>query len=261
VAPTDDNLLRALKNSFQQLRTVPRLSSSAGGGAAVEAARCRRFLEQRAPAVVSDFPSAIVLMRSAGVSDGSLMFGFGCAAHAGNLVAQDAAKIQPFALALRSSLCASMLFMSCRRPRTLHAATVSSLARPGSRPVRGLQGFSRTRWVGEADTIAAVEETFPTLPHTLFLSDTLSTTPFYVPSSVEGKLEAPSRTAFGQSTFFVIALAAVVSLLEADAAPLPSFAGLFLDLTVVIEDLLFLTSPRIACGAAAKFDRALRRLL
>jgi len=116
--------------------------------------------------------------------------------------------------------------MRCGRPRTLHAATVSSLAVPGSQPVRGLQDYSRARWVEEANTIAAVEENLPALRHTLF-ANTLSTTPLYVPSSVKEALEALSRAVIGQPTPLLKALAVVVSLLEADAASLSSFAGLF----------------------------------
>ena len=135
VSPTGANLLRALKDSFQHpIMAVARLGASAGGGAAAPAPRWRRLLEERAPAVVSDSPSAMVRMRRVGVSDGTFVFGYGCAAQAGNLVAQDAAKIQPLALALRSSLCASISFMRCGRPRTLHAATVSSLSGRGADP-------------------------------------------------------------------------------------------------------------------------------
>jgi len=133
VTPTGDNLLRALQDSFQQpIEAVARLGASAGGGAADLAPRWRRLLEERAPAVVCDSPRAMVRMRRAGVSDGTFVFSYGCAAHAGNLVAPDAAKIHPFALALRSSLCASSFFKRCGRARTPHAATVSSLAVPGS---------------------------------------------------------------------------------------------------------------------------------
>jgi len=205
---------------------MTRPGASAAGGAAGPAPQWRRLLEQRAPAVVSDSRRTMVRMRRAGVSDGTFVFGYGCAAHARDLVAQDATKIQPFSSALRSSLCASIFFMRCGRPRTLRAATVSSLAVPGSRPVRGLQDYSRARWVGEANTIAAVEENLPALRHTLF-ANTLSTTPLYVPSSVKEALEAPSRAVIGQPTPLLKALAVVVSLLDADAASLSSFAGLF----------------------------------
>lgn len=228
VSPTGDNLLTAIKDSFKEpIMAVARLGASAGGGvAAAPTPRWRRFLDDRAPVVVSDSPSAMVRMRSAGVGDGTFAFGYGCAAHAGNLVAQDAAKFQPFALALRSSLSATVFFLRCGRPRTLHAATVSNLVEPGRRRIRGLQAYSRTRWVGEAGTIAAVEENIPALRHTLF-SNTLSENPFDVPTSVTEALKQPSRAAIGQSTPFLTTLAAVVAVLEADAAPLSSYAGLF----------------------------------
>ncbi|KAK1860614.1 hypothetical protein I4F81_003202 [Pyropia yezoensis] len=57
--------------------------------------------------------SPMVRMRSAGVNNGTFVFGSGCAAHAGNLVAEDAAKIQPFSLALRSSLAMTGFFSRC----------------------------------------------------------------------------------------------------------------------------------------------------
>jgi len=124
VSAAGDNLLRALKDFFQQpIMAVARLGVSAGGGAAAPTPRWRRLPEERAPAVVSDSPSAMVRMRRAGVSDGTFVFGYGCAAHAGNLVAQDAAKIQPFTLALRSSLYASIFLCAadarahCTPPR------------------------------------------------------------------------------------------------------------------------------------------------
>jgi len=86
-----------------------------------------------------------------------------------------------------------------------------------------------------------VEGNLPALRHTLF-AITLSTTPFDDPSSVKEALEAPSRAAIGQSTPFLKALAAMVSLLEADAAPLSSFAGLFSTLRSSL-DTYFLEIP------------------
>lgn len=219
-----------------------RLAASAGGGAAAPAPRWRRLLEERAPVVVSDSPSPMVRMRSAGVSNGTFVFGYGCAAHAGNLVAEDAAKIQPFSLALRSSLAMTVFFLRCGRPRALHAATVLSFVEPGRQRVRGLQAYSRTRWVGQATTIAAVEENIPSLRHTLF-TNTLSDNPFDVPATVIEALEAPSRAAIGQSTPFLKTLAAVVVLLEADAAPLSSYAGLFACLRSSLDTHFLEISP------------------
>jgi len=71
-----------------------------------------------------------------------------------------------------------------------------------------------------------VEENLPALRHTV-VANTLSTTLLEVSSSVKEALEAPSRASIGQSTPFLKPLASVLSLLEADAAPLSSFAGLF----------------------------------
>ncbi|KAK1868717.1 hypothetical protein I4F81_011200 [Pyropia yezoensis] len=189
----------------------------------------------------------MVRMRSTSVSDGTFVFGYGCAAHAGNLVAQDVAKLPPFSLALRNSLCATVFFLRCGRPRTLHADTVARSVEPGRRAVRGLQAYSRTRWVGEARTISAMEENIPALRHTLF-ANTLSANPFDVPDSVTEALEAPSRAAIGQSTSFLKTLAAVVALLEADAAPLSSYAGLFATLRSSLDTHFIELPPTTRAG-------------
>lgn len=69
-------------------------------------ARGGRLVEDRVPAVVTHFSTAIGSRRSA-LSDGAFACGYGRAAHAGNLVSQDAAELGPFSLALRRSLCAT----------------------------------------------------------------------------------------------------------------------------------------------------------
>lgn len=95
---------------------------------------------------------------------------------------------------------------------------------PRRRPVRGLQAYSRTRWYGQAATIAAVQKNKPALRHTLF-TNTVADNTFDVPTTVNEALEALSRAPIGQSTPILKALTAVVALLEADAAPLSSYAG------------------------------------
>jgi len=107
--PTGEDLLSALKASPNQpIITAARMGSSAGVGAAGQAPRWRRLCEERIPAVLSDSPSAMVRMRRDGMADGTFIFGYGCAAHAGNLVAQDAARLNPFDTGLRHALSATI---------------------------------------------------------------------------------------------------------------------------------------------------------
>ncbi len=186
--------------------------------------RWRRLLEKRAPVVVPDSPSLVVRVRSAGVNDGTFVFGYGCAARAGNPVAQDAATLLPFVMDLRPRLAITVFFLRCARPRALPGAPMLTCLEPRRRPVRGLQAYSRTRWYGQAATIAAVQENKPALRHTLF-TNTVADNTFDVPTTVNEALEALSRAPIGQSTPILKALTAVVALLEADAAPLSSYAG------------------------------------
>jgi len=86
--PTGTNLLSALKASLHQPSiAAARMGTSAGVGAAGQTPRWRRLCEERIPALLSDSPSAMVRKRRDGVADGTVVLGYGCAAHAGNLVA------------------------------------------------------------------------------------------------------------------------------------------------------------------------------
>lgn len=147
VSPTSDNLLSALKSFYSEpIMSAARVAASAAGAeAAAPVPRWRRFLEQRTPAVVRNSPSSMVRMRSSSVSDGTFAFEYGCAAHAESLVVQDTAKLLPFHLALRSSLCATVLVFHRGCPRTLHEDTVARSLQLGRRRVRDLQAYSRTR--------------------------------------------------------------------------------------------------------------------
>ena len=224
---TGANLLEAMKDSLQEpIMAVARLGSSAGGGPVAQRPRWRRLLEERVAAVITGSPSSMMRMRNDGVSYGTFLFGYGCAAHASNLVAQNAAKLEPFASALRHSLNATVFFMRCVRARTEHERTVATMAVPGQPPIPSMQPDSHTRWAGEAATVVAIQANLIAMRRTLF-SNTLLTPPFDIPSSVVQALEAPSRDAIGRSTPYLKTLAAVVALLEADAAPLSSYAGLF----------------------------------
>lgn len=113
--------------------------------------------------------------------------------------------------------------MRCGRARLIQAATVANSVEPRRRPMRGLQACSSTRWVGEAGTIAAVQEDIPALRHILF-ANTISDHAFDVPTSAAEVLDQRRRAAIGQSTPLLGKLAAVVALLEANAAPLSSYA-------------------------------------
>jgi len=242
--PTGANLLSALKASLHQpIITAARMGSRAGVGAAGQAPRWRRLCEERIPAVWSYSPSTMVRMRRDGVADRTFIFGYGCAAHAGNLVAQDAARLNPFSTALRRALGATISFMRCGRARALHASTVAVMSNPGQR-IQCLKSHSRTRWAGEAVTISAVQENLPALRRTL-LSNAHSDNPFPVPDSLTAALEPTSRDSIHQSTPFFKVLAAAVALLEADAAPLSSYAGLFDTLRSTL-DTFFLELPLAA---------------
>ncbi|KAK1860866.1 hypothetical protein I4F81_003452 [Pyropia yezoensis] len=89
---------------------------------------------------------------------------------------------------------------------------------------------------------ARLGSNIPSLRHTRF-TNTLSDNPFDVPATVIEALEAPSRAAIGQSTPFLKTLAAVVALLEADAAPLSSYAGLFACLRSSLDTNFLEISP------------------
>lgn len=80
--------------------------------------------------------------------------------------------------------------MRIRRPLTLYADALDRSAAPGKRPVRGLQAYSRTRWVGEASTIVAMKADIPAVRHTLF-ANSHSANPFDVPDGVTEALQAP----------------------------------------------------------------------
>jgi len=225
-SPTSAKILDAIKAFLNQpILAAARMGSSAGADPSGQVPRLRRLCEERTPAVLSDSPSAMVLMRSLGVSDGTFVFGYGCAAHAGNLVALDATRLHLFSAALRHAVSATVFFMRCGRARAMHASTVAVMSQPGRR-IRGLKAYSRTRWAGEAVTISAVQENLPALRHTL-LSNAGSGNPFPVSASVTAALEPASRETIGQSTPFLKVLAAAVALLEAEAAPLSSYAGIF----------------------------------
>jgi len=162
-----------------------------------------------------------------------VFFGHGCAAHAVHLVAQDAARLNPFSTALWHALSATIFFMRCGRARALHVSTVAVMSNPGQR-IGCLKSYSRPRWAGEAVTVSAAEENLPAMRHTL-LSKANSDNPFPVPDSVTAALEATSRHSIHQSTPSLKVLAAAVALLEADAAPLSSYAGLFATLRSALD--------------------------
>jgi len=136
-----------------------------------------------------------------------------------------------------------IFFMRCGRARALHSSTMAVMSNPGQR-IGCLKSYSRPRWAGEAVTISAAQEYLPALQHTL-LSNAHSDNPFPVPESVTAALEPTSRHSIHQSAPSLKVLAAAVALLEADAAPLSSYAGLFATLRSAL-DTFFLELPLAA---------------
>jgi len=105
-------------------------------------------------------------------------------------------------------------------------------------------------------TISAVQENLPALRHTL-LSNADSENPFPVPASVTAALEPASRETIGQSTPFLKVLAAAVALLEAEAAPLSSYAGSFATLCSSLDtfftELPLAARERVQRSLCARF--------
>jgi len=162
-------VLKAMKDSLQEpILAVAGLGSSTGGGSVAQRPQWRGLFEERVTAVITDSPSAMVRMCNIGVRDGTLLFGYWSVAHAGNLVAQDDAELEPFAFAQRRSLRASVFFMRCVRARTEHERTVATKAVSGQPPIPSMQLDSPTRWAGETVAVAAVWAHFITKQHPVF---------------------------------------------------------------------------------------------
>jgi len=190
--------------------------------------------------LVMDSPSNMVRMRADTVRAGAAVFSLGCAAHGGNLAARDAAKMSPFLSALQHAVSAAAFVTRCTRAGTLHTQSASNMKLNGRR-VRSLKRYSRTRCVGQAVTISAVQETMAALRLTL-LSIGCAEHPFDVPASVTAAVLAESAAAIDQSVPFLRLSAAVVALIEGDWAPLSSYAGLFSTLRSLL-DTHFLELP------------------
>ena len=217
------NLRAALTGVLAGPMMAAALPQAQVAGGAVTA--MQRFCGRGPQMLVTDSPSNMVRMRTEAVRAGAAVFSLGCAAHAGNLVARDAAKMPPFSSALRHAVSAAVFVTRCARAGALHIQSASNMTFNGRR-VRSLKPYSRTRWVGQAVTVSAAQENMAALRLTLF-SNGCAEHPFDVPASVTAAVEAASAAAIDQSVPFLRVLAAVVALLEGDGAPLSSYAGLF----------------------------------
>jgi len=185
------------------------------------------FKSRRLFALVTDSPSNMVALRTQVIARGTFLFAFGRAAHAANLVAQDAARVPQIALALWAALLVTVFFSRSTRARALLKAARAGLEVGGGRRVGSLRAYSRTRWAGEGATIAPVGANLPALRHTL-LENTHSAVPFEVPGSVAGAIRSPTISeSMDACTPFLALLARLVAVLETDAAPLSSYAGVF----------------------------------
>jgi len=224
-AGTDDTLLELLEAGLSGplLRDVATSSSAelAGGASPLSLFSSRRVLS-----VCTDSPSTTVALRTRAVDRGQFLFAFGCAAHAANLVASDAARVAVFELALRESLIITVFFARSPRARWLLRAVRKMLAGGGAE-VGALRTYSRTRWAGEGATIASVDANLPALQHTL-LENAHSAAPIAVPAPVTAAVNSTAAAdAIRRASPFLCFLARVVEHLEADSAPLSSYTGLF----------------------------------
>ena len=185
------------------------------------------FKSRRLLAVVTDSPSNMVALRTQAVARGTFLLAFGCAAHAANLVAQDAARVPQIALALRAALLVTVFFTRSTRAHALLKAVRAGLEVGGGRRDGSLRAYSRTRWAGERSTFASVGANLPALRHTL-LENTHSAAPFEVSGPGADDIRSPTiPKAMDACAPLLSLLPRLVAVLEADGAPLSSYAGVF----------------------------------
>jgi len=174
----------------------------------------------------SDSPSAMVALRTCAVNRGMFFFAFDCAAHAAELVASDAFCVPVCAAALRGSLAITVFFKRSTRSKALLRAVRAMLA-GGRRGVGSLRSYSRTRLAGEGATIAAVGANLPALRNTLLENDHTAA-PIDIPDEVSAAIQSTTLSpAILRCSPFLCFLTRLVTHLEADAAPLSSYAGIF----------------------------------
>jgi len=222
-AGTAETLLARLEAGLSGplLRGVAISSSAelAGGASPLSLFSSRRVL-----ALCTDSPSTVVALRTRAVDRGQFLVAFGCAAHAANLVASDAARVAVCALALRESLISTVFFTRSPRARSLLRA-VRKMSAGGGAEVGALRTYSRTRWEGEGATIAYVGANIPALQHTL-LENALSAPPIAVHAPVTAAVSSTAAAdAIHRASPFLCFLARVVEHPEADSAPLSSYTG------------------------------------
>lgn len=106
----------------------------------------------------------MVALRTREVAEGHFFFLFGCAAHAANLVAQDAAR-QTF---FDQARCASLFItVFVTRSSSAHALRAAVRVRTPDANVGTWRSCSRARWAAHAVTIRAVAANLPALRHAL----------------------------------------------------------------------------------------------
>jgi len=233
-AGTADTLLERLEAGLSGplLRGVATSSSAelAGGASLLSLFSSRRVL-----ALCTDSPSTMVALSTRAVDRGQFLFALRCAAHAANLVASDAARVAVCELALRESLIIADFFTRSPSSRSLLRAVRKMLAGGGAE-VGALRTYRRTRWAGEGATIASVGANLPALQHTVLEKDH-SAAPIAVPAPVTAAVNSTAAAdAIRRASRFLCFLARVLEHLEADSAPLSSYAGVFERLRSILAD-------------------------
>jgi len=129
---TAANLLTRLKEALK----APLLSSfatSATTELAAGASVLALFGHRRVLALVTDSPTTMVAFRGMAVAISSFLFASECGAHAGNLVAQEAARVTRCAQALRAALLTTVFFTQSPRAHALLRAVRERLPAAGRR--------------------------------------------------------------------------------------------------------------------------------
>lgn len=115
---------------------------------------------------VTDNPSPMPSLRDSAVLTNVSLFVYGCADHAGHLVAKGLAMVEPFRPTLRTCIRISVSFTRSTRAGPQLRSNAQQLRETGSR-VPSLRPYSRTRWVGEASTVSSVSCNLVALRRTL----------------------------------------------------------------------------------------------
>ena len=127
---TAANLLTRLQGALQA-PLLYSFATSATTELAAGASVFSLFGHRRVLALETGSPTTMVALRGMAVARGSFLFALGCGAHAGNLVAQDAARVPIFAQALRAALLITFFFCA------IDARTLAPEGRAGASAGRG----------------------------------------------------------------------------------------------------------------------------